>query len=248
MSTPFDNLSPIYEALIDWARRLSNEEPFYRGLFERIKARKVLDVACGTGRHAQMFHSWGLQVEAADISPAMLDAGRRRYGEPTGLRWVERGFDAPVPQPACFDVALCVGNSLALAPDVATVERAVGQMMRAVRPGGAIVIHVLNAWAIPNGPIVWQKSLKHAMADADVLILKGVHRAGSRGFVDLVIQSVQTGQRLRSESVPFLGLEEDAMRQAAIVAGAGEIQFIGGYHGQAYERENSVDLIMVAFR
>lgn len=247
-STPFDDLSPVYEALIDWPKRLAHEEPFYRRLFEELAAQRVLDVACGTGRHAQMFHSWGLEVEGADLSPAMIAAAYARCGEPAGLRWVVRGFDQPVQSETPFDVALCVGNSLALAGDGETVGRTITQMLAAVRAGGAVVVQVLNAWALPEGPCVWQKSLRHRLAAGDGLILKGVHRAGTRAFVDLVVQSVENGQRLFAESVPFLALEATDLEQAARRAGAGRVEIAGGYHGQPYQRQTSTDLVLTAFK
>ena len=117
----------------------------------------MIDVACGTGHHAAMFHSWGLRVEGADLSPAMIDRAKAKFGQPQGLRWTVRAFDQPIEPAEPFDVAVCVGNSLALAPDMATVERAIRQMLAAVREGGAIVVQVLNLWRLPDGPCVWQK-------------------------------------------------------------------------------------------
>ena len=43
----------LYDALVDWPKRLANEEPFYRQLFERYNVKSVLDVACGTGHSGQ---------------------------------------------------------------------------------------------------------------------------------------------------------------------------------------------------
>ena len=40
---PFDDLAEVYEAMVDWNRRLSNEEPFYRQVFARMGTRQVLD-------------------------------------------------------------------------------------------------------------------------------------------------------------------------------------------------------------
>ena len=206
----FDDLADVYEAMIDWPKRLAHEEPFYRRLFERLGARSVLDVACGTGRHAAMFHSWGLRVEGADLSPAMIDRARSSFGQPDGLRWAVRAFDEPIAPAEPFDAAVCVGNSLALAPDMATVERAIRQMLAAVRDGGAIVVQVLNLWHLPDGPCVWQKCRRAAAAvprTGDVLILKGVHRCGDRGYVELIVTDPSGGTLMRSESTPFLGLE-----------------------------------------
>ena len=185
--TLFQDLSDVYEAMIDWPKRLANEGPFYRRLFEQYGVRSVVDVACGTGRHAAMFHSWDLRVEGADLSPAMIDHARASFGEPEGLRWVVRGFEQPIAPDRPFDAAVCVGNSLPLAPDVATVQRAIGEMLAAVRSGGLLVIHALNLWHLPDGPCVWQKCRRATLPQGEVLILKGVHRSGVRGYVELIV-------------------------------------------------------------
>ena len=75
----FSDVADIYEAMIDWQKRLASEGPFYRRLFDRVGVHSVLDVACGTGRHAAMFHSWGLRVEGADISANMIERARRPF-------------------------------------------------------------------------------------------------------------------------------------------------------------------------
>src|SRR5689334_17652264 len=92
----FDNLTDVFESIINWPKRLAHEEPFYRGLFDRMNVKTALDAACGTGHHAAMFHSWGLQVEGADISPNMIARCRAEFGEPPGLRWSVRGYDQPI--------------------------------------------------------------------------------------------------------------------------------------------------------
>jgi SAM-dependent methyltransferase len=258
----FDDLTDVYEAMIDWPKRLANEEPFYRQVFERAGVRSVVDAACGTGRHAAMFHQWGLRVEGADISPRMIDRARAVFGVPPGLRWVVRGFDQPLRpveppgatpahadrEPWQFDAAICVGNSLALAPDVPTVERAVGQLMMAVRPGGVVVVQVLNLWRLADGPCLWQKAKRAVLPQGDAHVLKGVHRCGSRGYVDLVLTHPDSGALLHNESVPFLGLEAAELDRVARAADAAQIEFFGGYQEQHYDRNESIDLVMVARR
>jgi len=242
----FNDLTDIYEAMIDWPKRLAHEEPFYRRLFECVGVRSVVDVACGTGRHAAMFHSWQLRVEGSDISPAMIERARGHFGEPPGLRWVVRAFDAPIKPVEPFDAAICVGNSLALAPDKATAGRTIGQMLAAVRPGGAIVVHVLNLWHLPDGPCVWQKSKRTTLPQGEMLILKGVHRCGPRGFVELIVTEPSGGKPLCTESVPFLGLEAADLEEMARRAGAAQVVFFGGYQDERYQPQKSVDLVMVA--
>jgi len=243
---PFDDLADVYDAMIDWTRRLAREEPFYRRVFARFEARRVIDVACGTGRHAARFHSWGLEVEAADLNASMIAHARARFGRPAGLRWVVRGFDQPIDAARPFDVALCVGNSLSLSPDADVVRRTLGQMLEALRPGGGLVLHVLNLAPLPDGPARWQKATRLMLPRGDVFLLKGVHRHGRRGYVDLVLSNVETGALLHGESVPFLGLDSTDLTCMVQEAGAAVIQCLGGYADEPFEPTKSTDLNMVA--
>jgi hypothetical protein len=306
MSTPiFDDLADVYEAMIDWPNRLANEEGFFRGLFERVGARSVLDAACGTGHHAALFASWGLRVEGADISPAMVERARAQFGESESLRWVVRGFDQAIPEPGAFDVAICIGNSLALSVDEAAVATAIRHMFLAVRDGGAAIVHVVNLWRLADGPCNWQKCVplrcrqwsesgtdsghqEHCSQSSgtqpqgsgtrpqssgtqpqssgtqpqssgtrprgggtrppgESLIVKGVRRCGAKGYVDLlVIGLAEKEPQLRTDCVPFLGLEAGTLARMALEAGASGTEFYGGYQRQGYRREQSQDLIMIA--
>ena len=242
----FDDLTNVYEVMIDWPKRLANEEPFYRRLIQRTGATSAIDVACGTGRHAAMLHGLQLRVEGADVSPRMIQRAQQTFGCSDTLRWVVRSFDQPIAEPGTFDLALCVGNSLALAGEMEIVRRAIREMLRAVRDGGSIVVQVLNLWHLPDGPCVWQKCRRTALAQREVLIIKGVHRCGTRGYVDLVVTALDAGAEMRSESVPFLGLEAAQLEQMARQSGAGQVSFAGGYQEQPYDRQASTDLVMVA--
>jgi SAM-dependent methyltransferase len=245
----FDDLADVYEAMIDWPKRLANEEAFYRRLFERVGVRSVIDVACGTGHHAAMFHSWGLRVEGADLSPAMIERARGRFGQPRNLRWTVRAFDQAITLVDPFDAAVCVGNSLALAPDVATVERAIRRMLATVRDGGAIVVQVLNLWRLADGPCVWQKCLRTRLPGPsleDILIIKGIHRCGDRGYVELIVADPSGATKMQTESTPFLGLEAPDLECIARAAGAKSVSLFGTYQEQPYHRQKSIDLVMVA--
>jgi SAM-dependent methyltransferase len=242
----FQDLTDVYEAMIDWPKRLAHEAPFYRRRFGHYGVGSLVDVACGTGQHAAMFHSWNLRVEGADLSPAMIDRARASFGEPAGLRWVVRGFDQPIGADGSFDAAVCVGNSLPLAPNMAAARQAVGQMLAAVRSGGLLVIHVLNLWRLPDGPCVWQKCRRAALPQGEAVIVKGVHRCGTRGYVDLIVTELAADAPMQTECVPLLGLEAADLESMARAAGAGEICFFGGYEDQPYDRHQSTDLLMVA--
>ncbi len=241
----FSILSELYDALVDWPKRLAREEPFFRTLFEQAGAQSIVDVACGTGRHAAMFHDWGLRVEAADLNPSMIELARRRFGEPPGLCWVVRGFDQSISS-APFDVSLCIGNSLALTQSHEHAAAVVRQMHAATRPGGRVLIHVLNLGRLPDGPCVWQTIKPAVIAGRKWLLAKGVHRCGNRGFVDFVAVPAGGEEPPHTESIPILQIEAAELQQMAYEAGADTVVLHGSYQSEPYASQTSIDMIMVS--
>lgn len=243
MQPAFEPRPDVYDALIDWSARLRNEAPFYRKLFNRFHVHTVLDAACGSGRHAALFHEWGLLVEGADISAAMIARARAVFGESDELRWVQRSFEAP-PHVGSFDAAICVGNSLALAPDPAAVERAIGALLSAVRSGGVVVLQLLNLWRLGEGAVVWQKFRRVMIDGAEHRLIKGVHRAGHRGFVEL-LDWADADATPRVEQSPLLALHASELEAMARRAGAEAVEFYGDYSFGGYDEGASTDLIAV---
>jgi len=98
-------------------------------------ADRVLDVAAGTGNAAIPAALAGARVTATDLTPELLDAGRRdAAARGAMLRWqVGDAEELPVPDGE-FDVVLsCVG--LMFAPHH---DRAAAEVLRTCRPGGRI--------------------------------------------------------------------------------------------------------------
>jgi SAM-dependent methyltransferase len=94
---------------------------------------RVLDIAAGTGNAAVPAAAAGASVVASDLTPELLDVGRAAHPE---IEWVEADAHALPFETGEFDVALsCVG--IMFAP---FHERAAGELLRVVRPGGRIAL------------------------------------------------------------------------------------------------------------
>ncbi|WP_254630835.1 class I SAM-dependent methyltransferase [Cellulomonas sp. GbtcB1] len=105
---------------------------------------RVLDVAAGTGNAAVPAALAGGRVVASDLTPELLDAGRRA-AEARGiaLDWREADAEAlPFPAGAFDVVTSCIGVMFAPRHEVAAAE-----LLRVCRPGGRVG---LVAWT-PTG-------------------------------------------------------------------------------------------------
>lgn len=94
---------------------------------------RVLDVAAGTGNAALPAARRGASVTASDLTPELLDVGRRLAGE-LNVQWVVGDAERLPHDSAAFDVVLsCVG--VMFAPHH---RPAADELIRVCRPGGTI--------------------------------------------------------------------------------------------------------------
>lgn len=124
------------------------------------QAAKILDVACGVGRHSLSLARRGYKVTGVDYSSAYIsEAKRRAQSKNIAVKFLKRdmrhlGFDAQ------FDAALNLWTSFGyfkkFQDDLLTLK----QMFKALKPGGFIVIDVSNdRWIQRNfKPRDWNKT------------------------------------------------------------------------------------------
>jgi len=95
----------------------------------------VLDVAAGTGNVALAAARAGASVVASDLTPALLETGRRRAGERgLSVEWVEADAEALPFADAVFD-AVTSSVGVMFAPDQVTAAE---ELLRVCRPGGVL--------------------------------------------------------------------------------------------------------------
>jgi glycine/sarcosine N-methyltransferase len=140
----YDQLAEGYDTVINWDERLGREAPFYREAFSQHGVQSVVDTACGTGEHAALFASWGLEVVGTDLSAEMIAACRRKYvGRP--IEWVEAGFgDTFERLGRPFDAVTCLGNSWPHVLTGTSAQAAARDFAHLTKRGGVLVIQQLN--------------------------------------------------------------------------------------------------------
>jgi SAM-dependent methyltransferase len=106
----------------------------------RLPARgRVLDVACGGGRHAVELALRGHEVTGVDLSAEFLDAARSLAAARSAtVTWEQREM-RDLPWEATFDAAYCFGNSFGVLDDAGNAAF-LESVARTLKPGGRFVM------------------------------------------------------------------------------------------------------------
>lgn len=139
-----------WDELIDWDARSTGEGDFFIRLLRRHGARKVLDVATGTGFHSVQLLNAGFDVTSVDGSPVMLarafeNARRRDHILKTvhaDWRWLNRDLHGR------FDAVLCLGNSFTHLFEEHDRRKALAEFYSALRHDGILILDQRNYDAI----------------------------------------------------------------------------------------------------
>jgi SAM-dependent methyltransferase len=159
--------------------------------FLRERPGAVLDLGCGPGIIARRLVGMAERVDALDVSPAMLEAGRRQpNGDHPSLRWIlGRAEDAPLDPPYALVTAAASLHWM----DWAVV---LPRLHDVLTPSGLLVIVVDDQlptpWREELGPILSRYSTNQEYQ----LGFDLVSALQERGLLDL-------HQRIKTDPVPF---------------------------------------------
>jgi malonyl-CoA O-methyltransferase len=101
----YDRWAEVYDT--DGNPLVALEEPVVRRLLGPVRGRAVVDVGCGTGRHAVRLARAGARVTAVDFSEGMIARARAKPGADR-VRFLRRAIDRRLPfADESFDRVLC---------------------------------------------------------------------------------------------------------------------------------------------
>jgi SAM-dependent methyltransferase len=134
----YDRWSAVYDD--DGNPLVLLEEPRVDQLLGDVAGCTVLDVGCGTGRHAVRLAQAGAVVTAVDFSPGMLARARAKPGA-QAVTFLEHDVSRPLPLPGgAFDLVV----SCLVVDHVADLAAFFSELRRLCRPEGAIVVSVMH--------------------------------------------------------------------------------------------------------
>jgi 2-polyprenyl-3-methyl-5-hydroxy-6-metoxy-1,4-benzoquinol methylase len=147
---------------------------------------RALDVACGRGAVAVWLAARGFAVDAVDVSPVALDAGRELAArEGVTVRWLLHDLDAGLPGAGTYDVVVCQRFR-----DPARYPELVARLA----PGGLLVVTVLSE--VGEGPGPFRAPAGELRAAFGALeVLHHVERDGEASIVARFSGSASTSAR-----------------------------------------------------
>jgi len=102
---------------------------------------RLLDLACGQGRHANLLAEAGLNVDGVDYSEPILAEARQRGTGPT-LRYTRADMRRlPARWSGRFDAVVNLFTSFGFFVDPADDARVIAEVARVLSPGGTFVFH-----------------------------------------------------------------------------------------------------------
>ena len=116
------------------------EEPRVREALGDVRGLAVLDLGCGTGRHALWLAAAGARVTAIDFSEGMLSEARRKPGA-SAVRFLVHDLHEPLPfEGAAFD---CIVSGLVL-EHLSDLGAVFAEARRVLKPGGRAVVSAMH--------------------------------------------------------------------------------------------------------
>ncbi|MGJ3263019.1 MAG: class I SAM-dependent methyltransferase [Salinarimonas sp.] len=139
-----------WDDLIDWDRRKAAEAGFFVERLRAAGARRVLDVAAGTGFHSVALIEAGFEVVAVDGSAAMLEQARanavRRGHALEAIHADWRSLAETVHD--TFDAVVCLGSSFPHLFAEADRRNVLQEFSGRLAPGGLLMLDHRNFDAI----------------------------------------------------------------------------------------------------
>jgi SAM-dependent methyltransferase len=211
---------------------------------------RLLDVACGTGRHAAEFASFGWGVTGVDLSEELLELARVNAPTASFLGQDMRELDVPG-EP--FDAVTCLFDAIGYAIDDEGVLTTLAGFARHLTDTGALVVEFLHGSALVRSAAPLRVRRIALPGSGDELVrISATSLDEARNVMQVEFELLE----LRADGTYERWLESQVNRYFApseveallVRAGLRLLQFVPGYQeGEAID-ESTFHVLAVAAR
>ncbi len=201
---------------------------------------RVLDIACGVGRHSIELARRGYQVTGLDLSPTLLHiAAERAQRAGVQVNWVHADM-REIPFTQEFDAAFNIFSSWGYLESEDEDQKVLAAVARALKPGGAFLLETAHRdWLIRHfQPHIWNEGIGVLVLEDRMLDLLG-------GRLLSTWTALYDDGRRRQWQMSIRQYTAAELRRMLENAGFTVSQSFGGYDGAPLTLDSS-RLILVA--
>ncbi len=236
----------LYDIISDPAKRLAHEGEFLKRLLARAPGRRVLDMSCATGVHAEFLATQGAEVTARDISAEAVETARAARPHE---RITYEIADMREPRGGPFDLCITMGNTLSLVGEYPDVLRSLSAVREMMSPAALGFVHVVNYHALEREG-ARHKVARRETADGEIVIVKSMTAAkGAGALVSFSYFERKGGQwEVNGSQSVLLDLRREKLLTLVDEAGLAVEEEYGDYDLSAFVADKSPDLLLVLKR
>lgn len=195
--------------------------------------KRVLDLACGQGRHAVEFALDGHRVTGVDRTEAYLERARQRAGRDNlEIEWVREDM-RDFRRPATFDLAVCLYTSFGYFDQPEENQRVLENARASLVDGGRFVLEVAGKESVATDfrPVSWQE-----LEDGSLFLAKR-QLEGDWEWVHnhWILVTEEHGRRDFQMRHRLYAASE--LRQMLLAAGFDNVDVYGSFDGAPYNRD-----------
>jgi SAM-dependent methyltransferase len=254
----YDWLAEDYGRIWDWhSPAVAWRWKKFKEVMERREVRRMLDVACGVGRDVLELCRQGYEVVGVDFSPRSIAVAKKQakkeslsanfvVGDMRSL--VGLGLGGP------FDMAICLGNTIAYLKPGEGLEDALSGMRSHLRPCGTLLLDTPNIDRYllqePSQPHIEVEVLKISESGQkrEIFLLHSLYRWEAREIEKEVIKVLisKTTERAEAGRTVYPILTTKALVTAAQEVGFVDIECYEDMSGTPFNQAESEILYLLA--
>jgi ubiquinone/menaquinone biosynthesis C-methylase UbiE len=180
----FEKYAHEYDLMTNAAARKKPHAVEVQALIDRFHPTSVLDAGCATGLTTYLFAKAGIPAVGLDRSKPMLEIARQQYSQANlPMAFLHGNFEKlPAKLHNRFDMVVCLANSISGVGSIANLVKALSSFKRCLKPGGKLVVQMLNFAAIQEGQVFPIRATRNG----DILYQRFSERVGSIQHIHVI--------------------------------------------------------------
>lgn len=166
LSSDWQHDPTYYDNADSWVHIFWDKGSVFRRLFDRMNHARILEIACGRGRHTEQMRDWGNQKTAMDLVLANVEFCRNRFSDSPQITILQgNGQDLAFASDGSFSSVFCYDAMVHF--DHTIIYSYLIEIARVLENGGMALLHHSNFGGNPGGDYKnnphWRAYMPHGL-------------------------------------------------------------------------------------